>query len=299
MGSPGTGPGGNIFPIPPFLTGSSNVEPGSRFGQHNTPTGGGSGSIPGGGFNLSLIGAPPMHGMLLDEPGLRGSQGGAMNRFSNGGMDNGLGLTGAWASSGFGQQQGMTSGFNFFNPSGTPSIPGSNTGFPAFGIGDTALPGVSNPSSPFSGTSGFSGMSGFPGLPNVDPKSLDKIYGKGVGNALAAFLSSGAGFNPAVMQAQLNAAKPIEAKTLSKMQTMFGDTGSAYSSTAAIGYGDFEAQFNAALQGEFASEYQQSVQNYLNVLMGVKGDAMQQHAQEPNWLSIASQIASSIVPFFA
>src|SRR5690242_1234524 len=183
--STGTGPGGNIFNIPPFLTGSSNVEPGSRFGQHGAPTGGGSGSIPGGGFNLGLIGAPPMHGMLEDSPSLRGAQGGGMFRFSNGGMDNGLGLTGSWASSGFGQQQGLTSGFNFFNPNGPSSIPGSTTSFPAFGIGDTALPGVSNPSSPFSSTTGFSGTSGFPGLPGVDAKSLDKIYGKGVGNALA------------------------------------------------------------------------------------------------------------------
>lgn len=234
----------------------------------------------------------------IDMPGFRGMQGSGTGRNTNGGMDNGLGLTGAWASSGFGQQHGMTSGFNFFNPSGPSSVPGNNTTpFPAFGIGDTTLPGVSNPSSPFSGTSGFSGSS-FPGLPNIDPKALDKIYGKGVGSALAAFINSGAGFNPAVMQAQLNAAKPIEAKTLSKMQTMFGDTGSAYSSTAAIGYGDFESQFNAALQGEFAQEYQQSVQNYLNVLMGVKGDAMQQHAQEPTFLGIASDIAKSIMGGF-
>lgn len=292
----GTGPGGNIFNIGPFSTGSSNVEPGSRYGQgfpSSVPTSPSSLNDPF--YNMMMGMGRPEHGMLMDQSSF---EGGPVD-FSAGGHNNGLGLSGSWASSGFGQQQGMTSGFNFFNPSGTPSIPGSTTQFPAFGIGSTALPGVSNPSSPFSSTTGFSGTGGFPGLPSVDAKSLDKIYGKGVGSALAAFLSSGAGFNPAVMQAQLNAAKPIEAKTLSKMQTMFGDTGSAYSSTAAIGYGDFEAQFNAALQGEFAQEYQQSVQNYLNVLMGVKGDAMQQHAQEPNWLSVASDIAKSIVPFFA
>lgn len=216
--------------------------------------------------------------------------------------NNGLPFSGAWASSGFGQQHGLTSGFNFFNPTG-PSSSSTNSGipFPANGVGSVGLPGVSNPSDPFSsftGTSGTTGGTGFPGFPNVDAKSLDKIYGKGVGNALAAFLNSGAGFNANVMQAQLNAAKPIEAQTLSKMQTMFGDTGNAYSSTAAIGYGDFESQFNAALQGEFAQEYQQSVQNYLNVLMGVKGDAMQQHAQEPTFLGIASDIAKSIMSGF-
>ncbi len=306
-GSTGTGPGGNIYNIPPFLTGSTNIWPGSNYGGGKSNTGGSSGGTnPSNDFNLAL-GATPIHGMLDDVTGFRGSQGSGGGRsFSSGGSDNGLNLAGTWASSGFGQQQGPASGFNFFNPNGNPNnsmfsnIPGGNMGmpFPANGVGSVGVPGVGNPNMPFSATSGFTGGTGFPGLPGVDAKSLDKIYGKGVGTALAQFLSSGAGFNPAVIQAQWNAAQPIKNQTLSKMQTMFGDMGSAYSSTAAIGYGDFESQFNAALEGQFATEYQQSVQNYLNVLMGVKGDARDQQAQSPNWLSIAGEIASSIIPFF-
>jgi hypothetical protein len=287
---------GTVYNIGPIGQGTY-IEPGSRYGQGS---GGNDGSsvplFPG----RSSGGSGMMHGMLQDGtydfmgmmPGLANSSG-----------NNGLNLSGTWASSGFGQQQGPSSGFNFFNPTGTmnsnfSSVPGGGSPFPANGIGSVGVPGVGNPNMPFSPTSGFTGGSGMPGLPGVDAKSLDKIYGKGIGNALSQFLSQGAGFNPAVIQAQWNAAQPIKAQTLSKMQTMFGDQGSAYSSTAAIGYGDFSSQFDAALEGQFAQEYQQSVQNYLNVLMGVKGDAQQQHQQEPNFLSIASQIAQSIIPFF-
>lgn len=282
-----------------LVPGSSNIWPGSNFGG-NKP---GDSSTGAAAPNLSLSGVAGggnvSPAMMLDDPIHNFNATKMMIPDSSG--SNGLNLAGTWASSGFGGSQGPSSGFNFFNPQGNPGNSNfSAVPFSANGIGTpSGIPGVANPSSPFS--TGFSGTvtgaSGFPALPGVDAKSLDKIYGKGVGNALSQFLSSGAGFNPAVEQAQFNQAQPVKAQALAKMQTMFGDKGDAYSSTAAIGYGDYSSQFDAALQGQFAQEYQQSVQNYLNVLMGVKGDAQQEKSQEPNWLSISSEIVNALGDF--
>lgn len=215
-----------------------------------------------------------------------------------GGSNNGLGLSGAWASGGFNTQGAAPStGFQQFSGTGS-AIPGNN--FPAFQA--PTLPGVgsANTNTPF----GFPGggttfnTTNMPGLPQVTGHDLSKIYGKGVGNALSQFLNSGAGFNPAVEQAQLNEALPLAARSESKMMDIFGNTGNAYSSTAALGIGDFESQFNAALQGQFAQDYQQSVQNYLNVLLGVAPSAQQYQAEKPNWMSIAGNIFNAVMPFF-
>lgn len=203
------------------------------------------------------------------------------------------------------QNQGQASG-GFNTPGGTSSsgIPGGGTGIPDFSnlfSANGTTP--QNPSSLFGGnTSGIPGSGGnsmFPGLPPVSGHDLDKIYGKGVGNALSQFLSSGAGFNQNVVNAQQNATRPLEARGIENIMNAMGSHGLSNSSTAAIGLGDFETQFNAQLQSIFAQEYQQSVQNYLNVLMGVKGDAKENKAQSGNWMSMLSGIASAVIPLFA
>lgn len=214
------------------------------------------------------------------------------NRPMQGGMDNGLNLAGAWASGGFNTMGATpTSGFQPFSGTGSGNT-GSGSSSGQFGV------------VPFNfDMSKFTG----PNMPQVSGKDLSKIYGKGIGNALQQFLNSGAGFNPQALQqlfqSQMATAMPIEERTTAKMMDIFGNSGNAYGSTAAIGIGDFESQFNAALQGQFTQEYsnmyEQSVQDYLNVLMGVKQDAKENAAQSPNFLSIAGDIAKSIIPFFS
>lgn len=235
-----------------------------------------------------------------------------------GGSNNGLNLSGAWASGGF-NTQGATpaTGFQQFSgtsPSGTGlfGLPASNfsafggitvpgVGFPGMTGGPNTAPGANNQYgfNPNTGlpTFGAPGIGASPAtqgpFPQIDTNALKKLYGSGVGGALSQFLNTGAGFNPQVIQAQINEAMPLEAHALAKMSNLFGDTGNAYSSTAALGYGDFESQFNAALEGQFAQEYQQSVQNYLDVLMRVAPSAQQQQAQGMNWMSVLSSLAGA------
>lgn len=242
----------------------------------------------------------------------RGNQGPMSNPFSGGnfdfgnlpfnfspfgGMDNGLNLAGAWASGGFNTLgQPPQSGWQSFFGQGNSS----STGTSPFGVPQTNFPANGIGSIPFSTGSTFAGGgSSFPGFPQLGTKSLDKLYGKDVGRALTGFLNSGAGFNPQVVQAQIDAAMPIEAHTVARLQSMFGNVGNAYSSTAALGVGDFESQFNASLEGIFAQEYEQSVQNYINILTGTLAPAKQQEqAQKPSFLDIAGNIASAVLGFF-
>jgi hypothetical protein len=224
---------------------------------------------------------------------------------------NGTNNAGAWASGGFNTSGAPTgSGFNFF---GGPSSGGStglfglpaNT-FPAFNSptipgaipssGGATAPGANN-NFGFNPTTGLPTIGG-PGIgvssatqgpfPQIDTNALKKLYGNGVGGALSQFLNSGAGFNSQVIQAQMNEAMPIEAQTVGKMMNLFGSSGNAYGSTAALGVGNFESQFDAALSGEFAQEYQQSVMNYMDILMKVAPGAQQQQAQGLNWQNIAN-----------
>lgn len=217
-----------------------------------------------------------------------------------GGMDNGLSLAGSWASGGFNTigappQSGWSS---FYGQGNTSSPMTSNTG--AFGVPRPNFPANQVGTIPFASGSTFAGGgSNFPGLPQLGSKSLDSLYGKDVGRALTSFLNSGAGFNPQVVQAQIDAAMPIEARTTARLESMFGNTGNAYSSTAALGVADFESQFNAALEGTFAQEYQQSVQNYIDIITGTLAPAKQQEqAQKPTFLSTASEIAGAVLGLF-
>ena len=223
--------------------------------------------------------------------------------FGSGGMFNGFNIPSV-ASGMQNQTQGQASGgFN------TPYSFGTNSSsIPGFGGGNDSFNFTANGTqnlNPFS-LFGFpsSGTSGIPGgnssfLPPVAGKDLKDIYGKGIGNALAQFLSSGAGFNPGVIQAQMNAAMPIEARGVESIMNAMGAHGLSNSSTAALGVGDFESQFNAQLMNMFAQEYEQSVQNYLKVLTGVQSDAKDSHAQSSSPLSILSSIftTGSSIPF--
>lgn len=220
--------------------------------------------------------------------GVKSTGGGLMDffgafNFGNGGIFNGFNQSAI-------PQQGQPSG----GFSGVPGMPsGKNNPFPAnntntFGTGNFFSSGS---------TSGIPG-GGFPGFPQVTGSALKDIYGHGVGDALQQFLNSGAGFNQNVVNAEMNAAMPIEARGIENIMNAMGGHGLAGSSSAAVGVGDFETQFNAQLENMFAQQYEQSVQNYLNVLLGVKQDAKESNAQQGNWMSTLSGIAQAAIPFF-
>lgn len=211
---------------------------------------------------------------------------GAFN-FGNGGMFNGFNQSAI-------PQQGQPSG----GFSGVPGMPGGKGGggsnpFPA---NNTSTFGNSN----FFGGGNTSGVpgGGFPGFPQVTGSVFKDLYGHGVGDALQQFLNSGAGFNQNVVNAEMNAAMPIEARGIENIMNAMGGHGLAGSSSAAIGVGDFETQFNAQLENMFAQQYEQSVQRYLDVLMGTKQDAKENQAQQGNWMSTLSGIAQAAIPLF-
>jgi hypothetical protein len=220
---------------------------------------------------------------------------GAFN-FGNGGMFNGFnqaavpGAAQGQASGGFNSVPGMPTG----PMSSTSGVPGGGNPFPANNT--TAFGGS------FFGGSGTSGVpggnSGFPGFPQVQGSVFKDLYGHGVGDALQQFLNSGAGFNKNVVNAEMNAAMPLEARGIENIMNAMGGHGLSGSSTAAVGVGDFETQFNAQLENMFAQQYEQSVQRYIDILTGTKQDAKENNAQQGNWMSMLSGIASAAIPFF-
>lgn len=213
--------------------------------------------------------------------------------FGNGGIFNGFnqsaipGSMQGQASGGFHGVPGM--------PQNTNSVPGSSFsangttsfGNPNFFSGGSSVPG--------------GGGGGIPGFPQVTGSVFKDLYGHGVGDALQQFLNSGAGFNQNVVNAEMNAAMPIEARGRENIMNAMGGHGLSGSSSAALSLGDFESQFNSQLENMFAQQYEQSVSRYLEVLMGTKQDAKENNAQQGNWMSTLSGLAGlakDVIPMF-
>lgn len=106
---------------------------------------------------------------------------------------------------------------------------------------------------------------------------LHDIYGS-FGNVLYNYLSTGAGYNPGVASALINQMQPLEARGRNRVLDAFGDEGLRFSSTAAIGLGDFESQFAADEAGILAQEYEHSQDRYAGLLSSLMGDTRDQHA---------------------
>lgn len=226
-----------------------------------------------------------------------------------GGFNNGMSLPSIAA----GTQNQPSGGFNTdFSFGGSSGVPGGASGFsdfsslfsangtanlnPATLFGGNAVPGsLNNIPGAQSSTSTTLGPTG---LPQLQGSALKDLYGHGVGNALSTFLNSGAGFNPGVVQAEQNAAMPLEARGIASIMNAMGGHGLSGSSTAAVGVGDFESQFNSQLENMFAQQYEQSVQDYLKVLTGTQQDTKEQNAQQNNWMSMFGSILGDVGSIF-
>ena len=169
--------------------------------------------------------------------------------------------------------------------SSTPAMGGaSNPLIPSY-PGGTASPTTTNfpantgggdPSGLLSALSGLNIGAGIgPGGPNQPGTYADALRGSfakaGFGNPLAAlivqFLQGGAGFNPQVAQAMLAALQPQIQRGQANIMEQFGGAGLTSSSPAAIGLGDFLSQATLDEGQILSSMYEQSVQDYMNVLM--------------------------------
>lgn len=125
-------------------------------------------------------------------------------------------------------------------------------------------------------------------------KAMKKAgYSAGVAGMLYNFIQSGAGFNPAVAEALIAAQQPGVEAGRNDILEQFGSRGLRGGSPAALGLSDYLAgvQLN---QGQiWAGLYQQSVQNYMNVLMGGKGSHTSTFDQILKALNTSANLATS------
>jgi hypothetical protein len=103
-------------------------------------------------------------------------------------------------------------------------------------------------------------------------KALGKAgFSAGVAGELANFLQSGAGFNPEVAKALIAAMQPGVQRKEADILEQFGSQGLRSGSNAALAYGDFLGQEQLNEGQIWAQMYEQSVQNYMTVLLAGKG----------------------------
>lgn len=151
------------------------------------------------------------------------------------------------------------------NPT-SPTTPSANTG----AFGSTNLQGLQ------SGLIG-GGMKNN-GLSDKLFKQLSDSYGPGVAGILHNFLNNGT-FNPQVAAAFLNAMQPGIARGEADINAAFGQGGSRFSSSAALGIGDYLSQVNNNEQATLASLYEQSQNQELSLLQNILPTL---HAEEAN-----------------
>lgn len=177
-------------------------------------------------------------------------------------------------------------------PTGSPSIPmgygnqvpNNNFSFPTTGGGGQGgnfynfpANGTNNGQIPYMSSLNPGGGIGQYNLGGGTSEQLHDIYGS-FGNVLYNYLSTGAGYNPQVAGALINQMQPLEARGRNHVLDAFGDEGQRFSSTAAIGLGDFESQFAADEAGILAQEYDKSQNRYAELLGSLMNDTKDQHA---------------------
>ena len=131
---------------------------------------------------------------------------------------------------------------------------------------------------------------------NVDlAKSFQKAgYPSGVGTAMAEFLQGGAGFNPQIAQWLIQSMQPQFAEGQANLMEQFGTTGGAAGSGSQLGLAGYEAQTNAAIGGLLSQMYEQSVSNYMNMLMGGSFKAGGGQQQSPFMSAFESQLGKTL-----
>jgi hypothetical protein len=101
-------------------------------------------------------------------------------------------------------------------------------------------------------------------------------YPSAIASLMANFLSQGAGFNPQVVQSLLASLQPGIAQGQANIMEEFGAEGLSSSSPAAVGLAGFDAQATLN-EGQIISQmYEQSVQNYMQVMLSGKESSSQQ-----------------------
>ena len=173
----------------------------------------------------------------------------------------------------------LTAGF------GGVAVPGS---FGANGPGPVSLTGA--PAMPATNVGQAAG-SAIGGMSTMSPKdvsrmfdSLKKSYGDGPAHAILNFLTSGAGFNQNAINNLFASMQPQIERGTETLMNQFSQTGNRFGSGAQIGLGDYLSQVNLN-EGQLETQmYEQSINDYMNVLMGTSQQAAQTKANSPSMM---------------
>lgn len=180
-------------------------------------------------------------------------------------------------------------------PGGNPS--GSSVGNPINMTGQNPTPGMGGSTNPLvpnfpSGTNspgltfpantggmdlnqllaGLTSMGGGGMAPGMDVNAVAKGFNhagfpNAIAGMLASFLQQGAGFNPKAISGIIASLMPQISRGESNIMEQFGAAGLRDSSAAAIGLGDFESSATLDIGQIISQMYEQSVQNYMDVLL--------------------------------
>lgn len=194
-------------------------------------------------------------------------------------------------------------------PNSTNAATGSSTVNPYLPqtVGQQQVPTYSNAMAQTTPTSGAGDLNIFNqtgtntnGQPNWVPSEHDFVkamrkagFSAGDAALMYNFISSGAGFNMDVAQKLLQSMNPQIERGQANILEQFGAKGLRNSSTAAIGFGDYMGQIEATQQNIVAQMYEQSVQNYMQILLGGKGQYHSTFENLMTGLQTISGMASS------
>jgi len=184
----------------------------------------------------------------------------------------------------------------------TPAVGGATNPFTPSVPGGASQPGNSSPYNPGAANglnvaqnSGLqtSGSIAGQGAQNQFMYAMQQAgYGAGVAQQLWNFLQNGAGYNQQAVQAQWNALQPQMKQDQAQLAEQFGAEGLGNSSPAAYGMATLDSQYLAQFQGMMAQQYEQSVQNYMNVLLGGKFQPFTAQGTGAVFNQVASGISS-------
>jgi hypothetical protein len=125
--------------------------------------------------------------------------------------------------------------------------------------------------------------------------NLANTYGKGVATTLMNFLSSGAGFNQAAVNNLIAAMQPGFQNAQQNLLQQFSAGGSRFSSGASLGLSNLESQEQLNIGALESQMYEQSVSNYMDVLMGTLPGAAQTQANQPSGWDIAQGVIGDVL----
>jgi hypothetical protein len=186
-------------------------------------------------------------------------------------------------------------------PSGSPSAnqPATTPGFAAnTGGAYSSSLNLGSPAGTPTTNVAQAASSPFSFLNSMSPKDLSRMfdslkstYGDGMAHQILDFMTSGAGFNQQAVNNLLASLQPGIERGTESLMSQFSASGNRFGSGAQIGLGDYLSQVNLNEGQLVTSMYEQSLQNFMDVMMGTGGAVAQNKASNPSiWDRVLSAI---------